>query len=93
VSLDDIFGLGVIDHCHNTVADDNFENISGEAGAIENANFLLVGEGDLHGGFSSRRVMRLIYDRSLIEPFHYTTFFPVWQAEFLGISFARTKDQ
>jgi hypothetical protein len=47
--LDDVFGLGVVNHRHYTVANDDFEDISREGCAVENPDFLLVGEGDLHG--------------------------------------------
>jgi hypothetical protein len=49
--FDDLFRFGVIDHCHNTVANDDFEDIRREGCGVENAAFLLLGECDLHGDF------------------------------------------
>ena len=57
VRFDNVLSFRVIDHCHHSVADDDFKDISRERRAVQNPDFLLVGEGDLHGSFPQFGVM------------------------------------
>jgi hypothetical protein len=49
VGFDNVFGVGVGSHAHDTVADDYFKDIGRDSVSVKDTDFLLEREGDFHG--------------------------------------------